>query len=221
MSIKPFDTGKNKFDIWVVISDLMTGFSAIVLLILIISLSMSYSMVDMKNKYQEEYINLRDDYLELKKDYEIMKKYRKRQVSLLSLEEKTFYELGDYHLKLDDPEVVVKLKEFALIIKYEIEKRLANNDNFFKIAIQGHTDIVPVVKFNRYRNNWELGALRASELLNYFFSETVLKNYDDYKKFFIIESFSCTEPLNKVDLKADENRRVEVIIYENYKRHGY
>ncbi len=80
-----------------------------------------------------------------------------------------------------------------------------------KIAIEGHTDNIPI-SGGRYSNNWELSTARAYSALKY------LQEYEevDVKKI-RIAGFGDTPPLTSNDTPEGraKNRRVEFVFQEN------
>ena len=79
------------------------------------------------------------------------------------------------------------------------------------IIIEGHTDNIPI-NTNEYRDNWDLSAARASNVLRYF---TGTKGQDPTK--FSVSGYGEYKP--KVDNSTDDNRaqnrRVNIIIVSN------
>ncbi|MGN0144405.1 MAG: flagellar motor protein MotB, partial [Clostridium sp.] len=79
------------------------------------------------------------------------------------------------------------------------------------IIIEGHTDNIPI-NTSEYRDNWDLSAARASNVLRYF---TGTKGQDPTK--FSVSGYGEYKP--KVDNSTDDNRaqnrRVNIIIVSN------
>ncbi len=77
-----------------------------------------------------------------------------------------------------------------------------------KIAVQGHTDDIPI-RSSRFRSNWELSASRAVSV-----AMELMKGGDISEKRFEVAGFSDTIPLvanNSAENRA-RNRRVEILI---------
>lgn len=80
-----------------------------------------------------------------------------------------------------------------------------------KIAIEGHTDNIPISN-NKFSNNWELSTARSYAALKY------LQDYGDIDvKRIHIAGFGDTHPLTSNDTPEGraKNRRVEFVFYEN------
>ncbi len=80
-----------------------------------------------------------------------------------------------------------------------------------KIAIEGHTDNIPISS-GRYSNNWELSTARAYSALKY------LQEYEEVDvKRIHIAGFGDTHPLTSNDTPDGraKNRRVEFVFQEN------
>jgi len=78
------------------------------------------------------------------------------------------------------------------------------------IRIEGHTDSDPLKRTkNVYKSNWELSALRASNVLHYLVDSCRL----DPKKLYIA-GFGKHQPVasNKSKGGKKKNRRVEIVI---------
>lgn len=80
-----------------------------------------------------------------------------------------------------------------------------------KVAIEGHTDNIPISS-GRYSNNWELSTARAYSALKY------LQEYENVDAAMIhIAGFSDTHPLTSNDTPEGRarNRRVEFVFQED------
>ncbi|WP_188150973.1 flagellar motor protein MotB [Teredinibacter waterburyi] len=77
-----------------------------------------------------------------------------------------------------------------------------------KIAVQGHTDDVPI-NTNRFRSNWELSSSRAVSV-----AHELMINDDVPERRFEVAGFSATRPLvpNTSAENRARNRRVEILI---------
>lgn len=78
------------------------------------------------------------------------------------------------------------------------------------IRIEGHTDSDPIKKAKRlYASNWELSAMRATNVLHFFVKECQL----DPKKLYIA-GFGKYQPIagNKTKKDKEKNRRVEIVV---------
>ncbi|RKY47930.1 MAG: flagellar motor protein MotB [Candidatus Neomarinimicrobiota bacterium] len=83
----------------------------------------------------------------------------------------------------------------------------------FPIAVEGHTDNVPITS-NTYPSNWELSSARACEVVKYYIRRGV-----DPKRFQAI-GYAYTRPrapgktieeANSTEAKRAQNRRVEIV----------
>lgn len=79
-----------------------------------------------------------------------------------------------------------------------------------KIEVQGHTDNLPI-RSARYRNNWDLSAMRASSVAN-----ELMRGGDISERRFQVAGFSDTKPLVANDSRENRirNRRVEIVIQQ-------
>ena len=75
----------------------------------------------------------------------------------------------------------------------------------YMIRVEGHTDTDPIRRTrNKYRNNWELGAKRATEVVDYLVTNAGL----DPKRIYAA-SFSMYQPIST---QKNRNRRVEIVV---------
>jgi len=72
------------------------------------------------------------------------------------------------------------------------------------IRIDGHTDSDPI-KYSGFRDNWDLGAARATAVMNYLHE---LGGWDQYKPY--VASYADTVPVDPSN--KSKNRRVEIYI---------
>lgn len=79
---------------------------------------------------------------------------------IVRAEEKIFFDLGKADIK---PEAYPFLDKMAELIKEYSE---------YKVAIEGHTDDLPI-NTPRFPSNWELSATRATTVLRYFLSKGI------------------------------------------------
>ena len=79
-----------------------------------------------------------------------------------------------------------------------------------KIEVQGHTDNLPI-NSSRYRNNWDLSAMRASSV-----ALELMRGGDISERRFAVAGFSDTKPLvpNNSRENRIRNRRVEIVIQQ-------
>jgi chemotaxis protein MotB len=91
---------------------------------------------------------------------------------------------------------------------------LKNNNIDNKIAVEGHTDNVPI-KYSNWQSNWELSAARALSVVHYFIEQC---NLDATK----LTAIACGEfsPTGSNDTPEGrkQNRRVEIVILPKLKR---
>lgn len=74
------------------------------------------------------------------------------------------------------------------------------------VRVEGHSDIVPLGRSSRFRDNWDLSTARAHAVMDFFMRSTNLP--DDY---FAISGYGPFHPINDVN-NYSENRRVEIYI---------
>lgn len=79
-----------------------------------------------------------------------------------------------------------------------------------KIEVQGHTDNLPI-RSARYRNNWDLSAMRASSV-----ASVLMRGGDISERRFGVAGFADTKPLVANDSAENRvrNRRVEIVIQQ-------
>ena len=136
------------------------------------------------------------------------------KTTLEDLNANEYFKIGEYRLDFSNPQVKIKLTNIAYKIKETIDKARSKNKSI-KIAIVGHTDSRPVVGKINYEANWQLSVLRAWSILDFFLSLDFMK---DYKNYLFIEGFADTELFDKDDPYSYKNRRIEIVIYYNYKK---
>ena len=103
-----------------------------------------------------------------------------------------------------------KLKKAAKSSLTKVCNELKNDFPNATIRIEGHTDSDPLKRTKKvYNSNWELSALRASNVLHYLVDSCHL----DPKKLYIA-GFGKHQPVasNKSKKGKKKNRRVEIVI---------
>jgi len=78
-----------------------------------------------------------------------------------------------------------------------------------KIAIEGHSDSVPITT-SRFRSNWDLSSARALSVAHELFKGEVDQNR------FLVTGYADTKPLTTNDNEQNraKNRRVEIVIHQ-------
>ena len=111
------------------------------------------------------------------------------------------FPLGKAELRNDQSDVLT-----------EIAQKLTKHQKIrmFDVEIQGHTDDVPISN-KRFRNNWELSALRATRTLEYLVKQGIDPKHAK------ASGYADTRPVPKLEneslkLHRAKNRRIEVII---------
>lgn len=139
------------------------------------------------------------------------------------LQESLSKELGEYQAKLEMTErglVITFLAEIFFdsgkadiraLAKPTLEKvtEVLNKDVAdSKVAIEGHTDTIPI-KYSAWKSNWELSSARALAVLHYFAEEGTVaperlsaNGYGEYRP---------VTPNDTVEGRQ-QNRRVEIVI---------
>jgi chemotaxis protein MotB len=119
----------------------------------------------------------------------------------LSIAEEIFFDSGSAELKVEGEEV---LKRIGAILKAIPEKN---------IRIEGHTDNVRIGRSLRkkYPTNWELGAIRAVNVVRYLQEET---GVDPLRLSAV--SFAQYRPVesNKTETGRAKNRRIEIVFID-------
>lgn len=77
---------------------------------------------------------------------------------ILTVDNSIFFDSGSTRLKTESEDI---LKEVAQIVS-----KLK-----MPLIVEGHTDSQPLISGSRYRDNWELSALRAVNVIRYFIEE--------------------------------------------------
>jgi chemotaxis protein MotB len=124
----------------------------------------------------------------------IRKEARGLVISLLT--DKVLFDLGDTRLK---PEMKGVLSDIAEVLKHHPDKQ---------IAVEGHTDDL-AIQSTRVPSNWELSALRATSVVEYFVTN---KGMDPSR--FSAAGYAEYQPLvpNISEANRRINRRVDIII---------
>ncbi len=125
---------------------------------------------------------------------QIRKEARGLVVSLLT--DKVLFDLGDIHIK----------KEMIPVLDAIGDVLLHNPQN--KIAVEGHTDDLSI-HTNKYPGNWELSALRATEVVKFFVTQ---RGLDPSR--FSAAGYAEYQPLvpNVSEANRRMNRRVDIVI---------
>ena len=98
-----------------------------------------------------------------------------------------------------------ELKPEIYTILEKLSKLLSNVPG--KVAIEGHTDNVPISS-SKYSSNWELSTARAASMLHFF----IQKGADPAK--YSVSGYAEFRPLesNATEEGRQKNRRVEIVI---------
>lgn len=104
------------------------------------------------------------------------------------------------------------LKQSAVVILKKIGKNLKSYtaEDLEEIEVQGHTDNRPVkANATLYKSNWELGAARATSVLNFFVDNTQIEG-----KYLKASTYGPYRPRveNNTEEGLQRNRRVEIYI---------
>jgi chemotaxis protein MotB len=127
---------------------------------------------------------------------QVMIRREARGLVISLLTDKILFDLGDYHLK---PEMKAVLDKIAAVLKTEPARQ---------VAVEGHTDDL-AIKTSKVPSNWELSALRATEVVKYFVTE---KGLDPSR--FSAAGYAEYQPLvpNISESNRRLNRRVDIVI---------
>lgn len=119
------------------------------------------------------------------------------RIIIIRIREKGSFKSGSAELADDYYDVIEEIREVL------IEKP-------GKIEVQGHTDNLPI-RSSRYRNNWDLSAMRASSV-----AFELMRGGEISERRFEVAGFSDTKPLVSNDTAANRirNRRVEIVIQQ-------
>ena len=164
----------------------------------------------------------------LKSELQTCQKERDKQVSNLedakrSLEESLKKEIAEQRAKLEMTErgLVVTfmaevffdsgkatIREEATPILKDVAEVLSTDVSENLVAIEGHTDNVPI-KYSGWKSNWELANARALAVLHYFVDECQIEPIR-----LSAVSFGEYNPVadNETPEGRQKNRRVEVVI---------
>lgn len=115
----------------------------------------------------------------------------------ISAEGDNYFDSGKADLKED--------LKFFLDITARIIKKTR-----YKVNIIGHTDNVPI-KTSEFPSNWELSTTRAINVLRYLVEQAGVE-----PERFTASGVSKYRPNGSFSLSKNQNRRVEIIITENY-----
>lgn len=122
----------------------------------------------------------------------------------VSLNSSLFYKTGEAELIPDGKELVYLITENLKLVQ----------ENDFNIDIEGHTDDRPI-NSNFFNSNWDLSAIRASNVVEIFVENGIEKNR------LKAVGFSDSRPLlanrdslgNPILENMDKNRRFDIRIY--------
>ncbi len=112
----------------------------------------------------------------------------------VQFDENVLFSSGEAAVSLNG---VKTLKEFAII--------LAKIEKSFQLAIEGHTDHIPIHN-KQFSSNWALSAMRAVEVLHF------LKENGVNERQMMVHGFSDTRPLATQE-DFSKNRRVNLLIF--------
>lgn len=145
------------------------------------------------------------------------------------LEDSLSKELAEYQAKLemtekglmitflaeiffDSGKAVIRKDAEAILMR--VSQILNTTAGDSKIAIEGHTDDVPI-KWSKWKSNWELSSARALSVLHFFSNKGLV----DPKRLSAVAygQYSPVYP-NDSDAHRQQNRRVEIIILPVEKR---
>lgn len=113
-----------------------------------------------------------------------------------------FFKSGDAEIMAESKKILTEIQEVFKKVKYKT----------FRIAIEGHTDDVPI-HTEKFPSNWELSSARAGSVAN----QLVQNGFKDERLKVI--GFADTRPVEAIDEKMDEkkikavrsnNRRIEL-----------
>ncbi|MCS7163911.1 MAG: OmpA family protein [Thermodesulfovibrio sp.] len=113
---------------------------------------------------------------------------------VITLPDSLLFSSGSAELKPDSIEALIRISEKL--------KEIPG-----KVAIEGHTDNVPI-RSSIYKSNWELSAARASSVLHFLLQRGLSPDR------FLIAGYGEYKPIapNDTDEGRAKNRRVELII---------
>jgi chemotaxis protein MotB len=142
---------------------------------------------DLKNSISNALLNYNTDELNV---------YQKDGKVYVSLSEKLLFKSGS---DVVDPKGKEALKSLATVL---------NNSGDFTVAIEGHTDDVPI-KTTRFKDNWDLSTARASSIVRIL---TIDYGFDAAR--ITASGRSEFHPLNPNSTVTEraENRRTEIIL---------
>lgn len=100
-------------------------------------------------------------------------------------------------------------KEFYPVLDnfYQNVLNEINNGNYNNVEIVGYTDSVPI-KNKTYRDNWDLGAARATAVVRYFIEKGM------NPRLLSANTYAQYRPLsrNKQKISSQEDRRIEIVL---------
>ena len=121
---------------------------------------------------------------------------------VLRIPQANFFDMGSVNLKNSS---LIILRKIAYILKFEIFKE-------YRIAVEGHTDAVPLKNSKKFASNWELSVLRSASVVRFFNDKANIPG-----ERLQATGFSYYKPfVNKVPIKGigvPENRRVEIVLF--------
>lgn len=174
----------------------------------------------LKSRLQEAQVEVKETQASKEDELDQMK----RQLS-----QKLGQELSEYKAKLERTErgLVItfmaeiffksgkaELLEEAKKSLKSVSEVLAKQAHDSTIAVEGHTDNVPI-KYSGWKSNWELASARALSVVHYFVDECGLN-----PELLQARSFGQHHPVASNDNKEgrQQNRRVEIVIVPVLKR---
>ncbi len=132
------------------------------------------------------------------------------------IDDQTFFQSGDDQIVIN---FIFYLRTVSQIIGgLELEKIPARNADVFakleasgktvkiNVRVEGHSDVIPLGRSSRFRDNWDLSTARAHQVAQFLLSGTSIP-----ESFFSISGYGPFHPM--VDERNyDENRRVEIYL---------
>lgn len=117
---------------------------------------------------------------------------------VLTLPEQILFDLGE-----------AKLHEKAKESLQQLGEVLRNHPKRFAV-VQGHADTIPITSTWRYSSNWDLSAMRASNVVEFLVENTKVNS-----ERIIAAGYGDQHPVasNATEEGRRKNRRVEVVLY--------
>ncbi len=212
-----------KSNVWMSVSDLMTGLMVIFLFIAIAYMnrvkknqSVLVDYVDTKTKLHDKLVK------EFENDTSRWNMAIGRDLTMKFQKPEVLFGRGDYQLTSDFKNI---LKEFIPRYLDILLNDTLMNSKIKEIRVEGHTDTVPAPQYDRdpYLGNIILSQKRAFEVLKYIRSLDAFKNYTDEERrqleyWFSANGLSYGKALDKngeytfiskLPINPEKSRRVE------------